>query len=188
MFTTPREMWFITPICVTVGVGIDVEHVLEPIGAVGNLHRAPIGAAGLHPTIPVHMEPQDILIESVFRCPIANNESGMDQAPGDALQLGFRSRFSRARQTRWDGLRGPSLESCGFRPARFGGAPAPSLPFSPDSAGAPRCRRWQTPRGPSGRGLGGRERDCTPPTACRPVYRSVSPGSTGLAPVRPNTS
>src|SRR5208282_1522780 len=76
-----------------VGLGGGAKHVFQPIGAIGDLHRAPVGAVGLHPTLPVDMESQDVSIESVFNSPVADNEPGVDHAAGHAFSIGLSCLF-----------------------------------------------------------------------------------------------
>ena len=122
------------------GLGGDVEHIFQPTGAVGHLHRAPVGAARLHPAMPVNMEPQSVFVESVFRRPVVNDESGVNHPAGNGIGIGFILRLSFGAFDELDdvafGILHPEA-AASIGPALEGGS-APTLPFSPGSAGAPR--------------------------------------------------
>lgn len=65
---------------VLVGVGGDVEHEFEPVGAVRDLHVDPVAFVVLHTTMPVDMEAEDVFVEFVFRGAINNDEASVNQA------------------------------------------------------------------------------------------------------------
>src|SRR5215472_6476622 len=68
---------------VLVGVGRDVEHVFEPVGAVRDLHVDPVAFVVLHATMPVNMEAEDVFVEFVFGGTIENDEASVNQAGAD---------------------------------------------------------------------------------------------------------
>ena len=63
---------------VMVSVGGNVEHVFDPVGAIGDLHVDPAGFVVFPPTMPVDVEAENISIEAVFRVRVPNDEADMD--------------------------------------------------------------------------------------------------------------
>ncbi len=63
---------------VMVSVGWDVEHVFDPVGAIGNLHVDPAGFVVFPSTVPVHVEAEDVFVEMVFGGAVVNYESRVD--------------------------------------------------------------------------------------------------------------
>src|SRR5882762_1527662 len=63
---------------VMVSVGGNVEHVFDPVGAIGDLHVDPSGFVVFPPTMPVDVEAENIFIEAVFRVRVPNDEADMD--------------------------------------------------------------------------------------------------------------
>ena len=64
---------------------LDVQHVLQPVGAVRNLHRDPVGAARLHSSLPVEMEAENIFVEVIFRGAVVHDETRVDETAGDRI-------------------------------------------------------------------------------------------------------
>ena len=62
------------------GVGWVVQHVLDPVGAVGNLEADPVDGVGFGPAIPVGTKAEDVDPEGVFFGAIADHEAGVDDA------------------------------------------------------------------------------------------------------------
>lgn len=60
------------------GLGWIVEHVFDPIGAVGHLHHDPIGAGVGVAALPVEVEAEEVFVEAVHGSAIANDISGVD--------------------------------------------------------------------------------------------------------------
>jgi hypothetical protein len=77
IFHTERNVIHDAP-GVLIGVGLHVKHVLHPGGAVGNLHRNPIGFGTLHSALPVQMEAEDVAIEMIFDIAIMHDEADVD--------------------------------------------------------------------------------------------------------------
>ncbi len=44
---------------------VDIEHVLEPVGSIGDAHVHPIGAIALRAAVPGFVEAEDVAIEMV---------------------------------------------------------------------------------------------------------------------------
>ena len=65
---------------VVAGIGRDIEHVFEPVGAVGHLHGDPTGLTFRHATLPVKVKAEDIFVKAVFRLTIADDDARMNQA------------------------------------------------------------------------------------------------------------
>jgi hypothetical protein len=68
------------------GVGGGVEHVLDPVGAVGDLEGDEVGDAVFHAAHPVEVKAEDVLVELVFCGGGADDEARVDDAPGDVLR------------------------------------------------------------------------------------------------------
>src|SRR6266446_4377015 len=64
---------------VMVSVGWDVEHVFDPVGAVGDLHVYPTGFVVFPSAVPVDVEAEKVFVEFVFRGAVVNDEAGMDK-------------------------------------------------------------------------------------------------------------
>src|SRR5712691_6223854 len=60
-------------------VGGDIQHVFDPVGAVGNLHVDPVGFIVLSSALPVKVEAEDVFVEMVFRFAVAHHEANMNQ-------------------------------------------------------------------------------------------------------------
>src|SRR6266705_4171378 len=61
-----------------VSVGRDVEHVFEPVGAVGDLHVDPTGFVVVPSTVPVDVEAENVSVEMVFGGAAINHNTGMN--------------------------------------------------------------------------------------------------------------
>src|SRR5215469_26052 len=70
---------------VLVGVGGNVEHVFEPVGAVRDLHVDPVAFIVLHATMPVNTEAEDIFVEFVFGGAIENDKASVNQAGANLI-------------------------------------------------------------------------------------------------------
>ena len=55
-----------------------VQHVLDPVGAVGNLQGDPLGLIVFHPAVPVGTEAEDVAIEMIFGLAMINKKTGVD--------------------------------------------------------------------------------------------------------------
>src|SRR5712691_6550364 len=73
---------------VMVGVGGDVEHVFDPVGAVGDLHVHPTGYVVFPSTVPIDVEAKDVFVKVIFRRAIVNDEAGVDDTPVTDLDAG----------------------------------------------------------------------------------------------------
>ena len=77
-----------------VGVCRNVEHVFDPIWAVGNLKFVPIGAVIFEPAIPVKAKPEEVNVKTILGAHVCDDETCMDQVRTDPLR---RSRVSDSR-------------------------------------------------------------------------------------------
>ena len=68
--------------CAFIGGGRDVEHVFDPVGAIGNLHGDPTGFVVLHAAVPVEMEAENILVEVIGGGAVVDDEAGVNDANG----------------------------------------------------------------------------------------------------------
>jgi len=68
-----------------VGIGRNVEHVFEPIIAVGNLDFVPIRVLILEAALPIEAEPEQIDEEAVFGGEIPDYEAGMKKPCADLV-------------------------------------------------------------------------------------------------------
>ncbi len=64
---------------VMVSVGRDIEHVLDPIGAVGDLHVHPAGFVIFPSAMPVDVEAENVFVEAIFCGAVVDDEPGVDQ-------------------------------------------------------------------------------------------------------------
>ena len=69
-----------TPMCWRVGFRRIVEHVLEPVGAVGNLEADPVDGVGFGAAVPVGTKAEDAAPEGVFVGAVGDHEAGVDDA------------------------------------------------------------------------------------------------------------
>src|SRR5579885_646730 len=72
-----------------VGVARNVEHVLDPVGAVGNLEFVPIDSIVLESSVPVEAKSQDFHIETILHTQVVDHETCMDQAGADLHRRGM---------------------------------------------------------------------------------------------------
>src|SRR6266481_2872183 len=63
-------------------IGGDIQHVFDPVGAVGNLHVDPVGFIVLSSALPVKVEAVAVFVEMVFRFAVAHHEANMNQTNG----------------------------------------------------------------------------------------------------------
>src|SRR2546423_5171165 len=66
-----------------IGVGRDVEHVLDPVGAVGDLNLPPVVAGVLEAAVPVHAEAEEIPVEAILGSAVLDDEAGVKHARAD---------------------------------------------------------------------------------------------------------
>src|SRR5258708_83008 len=71
-----------------IGSGRDVEHVLDPIGAVGNLKLFPVHIIVLESTVPVHAKTKQVTVETIFDGVIFDNKTGVEDAIADLVASG----------------------------------------------------------------------------------------------------
>ncbi len=78
MSTTPSEIWFITPVSLQVGrVGL-VQHVFDPVRAVGNLHGDPFGHVVFHAAMPVRTKAENVAVKMVLGRAVVDEEASVD--------------------------------------------------------------------------------------------------------------
>src|SRR5208283_2536853 len=63
--------------------GTDVQHVLDPIGAIGNLHGDPVGVGILHAAVPIGAKAENIFVEMIHGGAVFDDEAGVDDAGAD---------------------------------------------------------------------------------------------------------
>src|SRR5882762_4612685 len=71
-----------------IGSGRNVEHVLDPIGTVGNLKLFPIHIIVLESAVPVHAETKQVAVETIFDGVIFDNKAGVKDAIADLVASG----------------------------------------------------------------------------------------------------
>src|SRR6266702_2489990 len=64
---------------VMVSVGRDVEHVLDPVSAVGDLHVDPTGFVIWSSAMPVNVEAEDVFVEAVFNVAVMDHEASVNE-------------------------------------------------------------------------------------------------------------
>ena len=69
-----------------IGIGRNVEHVFDPVGAVGNLEFVPVNAVILEPAVPVEAKSQEINIETILSRQVFDYKTRMDQVGTDLLR------------------------------------------------------------------------------------------------------
>ena len=74
-----------------VGVCRNIEHVFDPVGAVGNLEFVPIGAVIFKSAVPVKAKPEEVNVKTILGAHVFDDETCMDQVRTD---LRGRSRVS----------------------------------------------------------------------------------------------
>src|SRR5208283_1856258 len=57
--------------------GTDVQHVLDPIGAIGNLHGDPVGVGILHAAVPIGAKSENVLVEMIHGGAVFDDETGV---------------------------------------------------------------------------------------------------------------
>ena len=77
-----REMILYAALIV-IGVGGDVEHVFDPVGALGDLDFPPVVVSVLEAAVPVHAEAEEVAVEAVFDGAVFDDEAGMQDAGAD---------------------------------------------------------------------------------------------------------
>src|SRR5207253_9699678 len=63
--------------------GRDVEHVFDPVGAVGDLNLPPVVVGVLEAAVPVHTEAEEIPIEAILGSAGLDDEAGVKHARAD---------------------------------------------------------------------------------------------------------
>src|SRR2546421_9919832 len=63
--------------------GRDVEHVLDPVGAVRDLNLPPVVVGVLEAAVPVHAEAEEISVEAILGCAVLDDEAGVKHARAD---------------------------------------------------------------------------------------------------------
>src|SRR5256884_9707228 len=63
--------------------GRDVEHVFDPVGAVGDLNLPPVVVGVLEAAVPVHTEAEEIPIEAILGSAVLDDEAGVKHARAD---------------------------------------------------------------------------------------------------------
>src|SRR3954470_22405828 len=82
VFYAEREMILHSEFFV-VGVRRNVEHVFDPVGAVGNLKFVPVGAVVFEPSVPVKAKAEQIHVEAILSGHVFDYEAGVDQVSAD---------------------------------------------------------------------------------------------------------
>src|SRR5882762_3442174 len=71
-----------------IGCGRNVEHVLDPIGAVRNLKLFPVHIIVLESAAPVHAKTKQVAVETIFDGVIFDNKTGVKDATADLVPAG----------------------------------------------------------------------------------------------------
>src|SRR5882762_6570770 len=71
-----------------IGSGRNVEHVLDPIGAVGKLKLFPVHIIVLESAVPVHAKTKQVAVETIFDGVIFDNKTGVKDAIADLVASG----------------------------------------------------------------------------------------------------
>src|SRR6266571_2778119 len=64
--------------CVMVSVGRDVEHVFDPVSAIGDLHVDPAGFVVVPSAMPVDVEAENVFVEAIFGGAVVNDEASVN--------------------------------------------------------------------------------------------------------------
>ena len=83
-----REMILHTAL-LGVCIGRNVEHVLDPVGAVGDLNFPPVVAGVLETTMPVHAEAEQVPVETIFGRAILDDEASVQHSRAEVSGRGF---------------------------------------------------------------------------------------------------
>src|ERR1700739_116300 len=83
-----REMILHTAL-LGVALARNVENVLDPVGAVGDLNFPPVVAGVLETTMPVHAEAEQIPVETIFGRAVLDDEASVQQARAELSGGGF---------------------------------------------------------------------------------------------------
>ena len=67
-----------------------IEHVLEPVGAVGHLQRDPVVLVVVHASMPVRTETENLAVEMIFGSLVVDEESGVDHPARNGIRLSRR--------------------------------------------------------------------------------------------------
>src|SRR5436853_5891471 len=86
-----------------IGVGRDVEHLLDPVGAVGDLNLPPVVAGVLEAAVPVHAEAEEIPVEAILGSAVLDDEAGVKHARAD-LFGGGSEHAARVKLNEGDGI------------------------------------------------------------------------------------
>src|SRR5215469_13946199 len=70
-------------------LGGNVEHVLDPVGAVGDLNFPPVVAGLLETTMPVHAKAEQVPVETIFGRTILDYEASVQHSRAELSGWGF---------------------------------------------------------------------------------------------------
>src|SRR5215471_12878283 len=76
------------PALLFVGMGRDVQHVLDPVASVRHLQLFPIHVRILESAMPIHAKAEQPAVKPVFDLMILDDEAGMEQSRTDLFILG----------------------------------------------------------------------------------------------------
>ena len=65
-----------------------VQHIFQPIRAVRNLHRDPVGLAGLHSSVPVQVKSEQVAVEVIFGIAVVNQKSSVNHVARNRRESG----------------------------------------------------------------------------------------------------
>jgi hypothetical protein len=65
---------------VFIGVGRNIQHVLDPVRAVGNLHGDPAGFVVFHAAVPIGAEAENVFVEMIGGSAVSDDEAGVNDA------------------------------------------------------------------------------------------------------------
>ena len=69
-----------TPVKSQIGMLRLVQHVFQPISAVRDLNRHPVGLVILHAAMPVRTEPENLAIEMIFCLLVIHEKANVDHS------------------------------------------------------------------------------------------------------------
>ncbi len=64
-------------------IGRNIEHVFDPVGAVGDLHVDPVGFVVLPSALPVKVKAKDVFVEAILGSAVLNDKAGVKNARAD---------------------------------------------------------------------------------------------------------
>src|SRR3974390_3672739 len=77
------------PALLGVVLGRNVKHLLDPVGAVGDLNFPPVVAGLLEATMPVHAEAEQVPVETIFGHAILDDEASVQHSRAELSGRGF---------------------------------------------------------------------------------------------------